>query len=459
MVDRTLRLPSPLFGLRRAIRPHTASRRRLFRAGLTGVTTLAVRGATSLVALAAIPLLAGYLGNEGLGVWLLVATLLAWGGVADLGLTLSLTNAVATADGAKDHRAAAEAVSSVFFSLAALSAVVIVGAWLLQPVVPWDRVFNVSGDQARADVASVALVGMLFFAVRLLVGISGSVFAAYQEGYIYLLWTALGNFLGLCGLFAAVALHASLPVLVAVYYGGLLVGDIAADLHLMGKRRPYLRPRLTAVRIPAAVRLLRKGVAFWIATVSAILFLQIDLILITQLFGASTAAVYGTALKLATFIGSIQAAFIHPLWPSYSEALASKDVAWIRRIFAASIRLSIFWAVPVALLALVAGARVVDSMTQTTEPVDNLIIIALVLCEIANAVARCISTLLNGLGHLRSQLVFVPIGIVVNLGLSLVLAQRFGPAGVAFATCICLLTFWVGVMGRDAIKTVKALGA
>ena len=122
-------------------------------------------------------------------------------------------------------------------------------------MVPWDRVFNVSGDQARADVASVALVGMLFFAVRLLVGISGSVFAAYQEGYIYLLWTALGNFLGLCGLFAAVALHASLPVLVAVYYGGLLVGDIAADLHLMGKRRPYLRPRLTAVRIPAAVRL------------------------------------------------------------------------------------------------------------------------------------------------------------------------------------------------------------
>ena len=346
MVDRTLRLPSPLFGLRRAIRPHTASRRRLFRAGLTGVTTLAVRGATSLVALAAIPLLAGYLGNEGLGVWLLVATLLAWGGVADLGLTLSLTNTVATADGAKDHRAAAEAVSSVFFSLAALSAVVIVGAWLLQPVGALGPGLQRIRSPGAGRRRGVALVGMLFFAVRLLVGISGSVFAAYQEGYIYLLWTALGNFLGLCGLFAAVALHASLPVLVAVYYGGLLVGDIAADLHLMGKRRPYLRPRLTAVRIPAAFRLLRKGVAFWIATVSAILFLQIDLILITQLFGASTAAVYGTALKLATFIGSIQAAFIHPLWPSYSEALASKDVAWIRRIFAASIRLSIFWAVP-----------------------------------------------------------------------------------------------------------------
>jgi hypothetical protein len=93
-------------------------------------------------------------------------------------------------------------------------------------------------------------------------------------------------------------------------------------------------------------------------------------------------------------------------------------------------------------------------ISRSNQSVPFLIIIAITLTEIANAVSRCISTLLNGLGRLRSQVMFVPVGIVVNVGLSLVLAQWVGPAGVAFATCFCLIVFWIGIMGRDAARSL-----
>jgi O-antigen/teichoic acid export membrane protein len=430
----------------------------LFRASLTGASALVVRGTSTVVGLASIPFIASYLGVERLGMWLMLTTILGWAAYGDFGVALSLTNALAGADGRQDAAEASELTSSAYFLLAILAAAVGVVFGFAYPHISWARVFNVSTAEAQLEAGPAMLAGMVYVVLRLFLSVSGQIYAALQEGYIYLWWTLIGTVSSLVGLVIAIFLRAPLPTLVGVYFGGLLVGDLLATIYLLVWRHQYLRPTIQSFRWHRVRHLLSRGTAFWLASVSAVLFLQMDLVLVDQLFGAASAATYGTALKLVTLIGAVHTAFIHPLWPSYSEALASGDVGWIQRTFTGSIRFSLLWAVPVSIAYLALGTSTVSALVHSqVQTVGIGLILVLLLSELINVVARCISTLLNGLGTLRSQIAFVPIGAIVNLGLSLIFARIVGPAGVALATAVCLLVFWVGVMGFDARTQVARL--
>jgi O-antigen/teichoic acid export membrane protein len=181
-----------------------------------------------------------------------------------------------------------------------------------------------------------------------------------------------------------------------------------------------------------------------------------DLIIVTWMFGAGEAAVYGTALRVFTLIGATQAAFTYPLWAAYGEAAARKDHTWLARVFKQSLRISLMWSIPSAFAVFIA-TPLLFKLLVTSDVIPNWrLSLAIMTTEIVNSVARCISSFLNGLGAVRLQAIFGPIGGVSNLSLSLALGSLLGPSGVAWATCICLLIFWVGVMGLDSIKRMRA---
>lgn len=423
---------------------------RLYRAGLTGITTLLARGVTLTIGIVTLPFASQYLGKERYGLWLTLGSFIAWIAILDFGLSNSLINVLATADGRGERETPRIAVSSVFWLTSLIAGVFLLAILLAAPIVDWAGVLNVSSPQARVELRDSIVLVAVCLAIRLPSSMVGAIYQAYQEGYLYQIWAGIGGLVSAISLIVAIQLGAGLPWLVAASLGGFIFADLLGAIHHLGGSRPWLRPSWHAFRWPEASRLLRRGLQFWLAQLSAVLIFQVGLLVISRLFGAGEVAGYGTMLRLFTLVGSVQTAFVAPLWAAYGEALARQDYPWVAKTFRQSLRVSLIWSIPATLTILALMPWLFRWLVKTEVSLDWSLALAMVVMEIVNSAARCISTLLNGLGAIRLQAIYGPAAGMSNLFLAVLLGKIAGPAGVVWAIIICLVLFWLGLMGREA---------
>lgn len=433
--------------------------RRLFRAGLTGAATLLARGVTVSLGLITLPLTSHYLGKERFGVWLALSGFITWMAIVDFGLANSLINAISTADGKDDRKAAREAVASAFWLMTVIAALLILICLSLAPLVQWARIFNVESQQAAAEITPAVIVVLLFCVLRAPASIIGSIYQAYQEGYVYQIWNGVSGLLAAAGLVVAIQMQMGLPWLAAAFLGSMLLADALSAIYLFGWRREWLWPSPRHFDWPQARRLLGRGGQFWIAQVSTLMLLQTDLIIVSMMFGAGEVAGYGTTLRLFALIGAAQMAFIAPLWAAYGEASARGDVEWVSRTFGRSIRVSLLWSVAATAAMFVATPLLFRLLVTPDVISDPHLRLAIMVTEIINSVTRCIATLLNGLGATRPLAIIAPASGLANIALSVSLGRLIGAPGVAWATAICLAFFWIGLAGRVVPRQFEAMRA
>lgn len=447
--------------LRSALQPNLQTadlgRRRILRAKITGVTAIGVRGLMFLVNLLSLSLASHYLGKERFGLWLTLIGLVNWFGLADLGVANSLINTLATADALKDRRLARVVVTSATALMIGIASVLLSVFLVANPLIDWAEVFNVSSPQARSEANLAFAVVTCCFALRMLASIVTSVYLAYQEGHLHQAWSALCSLISVCGLIGAIWAQGGLPTLIGSFVGGWLLGEALSALYLFGWRRPDLGPSWRYVDWSRAKSLLSGGVELWLAQISAVLMFQTDLIIVSYLFGASSVAGYGTALKLFSVVGVAQAAFTTPLWAAYSESLARREIGWLERTFKRSIRLSLFWSAPATIVIALSAGWLFDLLVTSDIKPELSLLIPMMVTEVINSVTRCLTMLLNGIGAARSQAIFGPIASVLNIALSWYLGKALGPPGVAWATAICLGSLTLFVLRRDAKRRLSAL--
>ena len=435
--------------------PEGRGQRRIRRASLTGIIALMSMVITSAAGLISVPLTAHYLGTERFGMWLTLSMFLGMVGAVDLGLANSLTNALATADGNQDRKQAREAVASASFLMVGVAGAVTLLLLIAYSLLPWERVFNVTSLQAGVDAGPAVLVSMFLFVLRLPLSISRRVCEAYQEGYFFQSWSILSNLLALGGLLVAIQQQVSLPLLVAVFFGTQLLGELFVGIHQFCWRRPWLLPTIRDFNWSRAKWLLKTGSQLWIAQISAIILFQTDLFIVAQLFGAKEVASYGVTLKLFSYIGIIALTLLYPLWPAYSEALARNDVPWIVQTFKKSLLLSFLGVLPIGILIFIICPKIVSSWVSPDAIPEQSLLMAMLFTTVITTVAHCVGVLINGLGIFAVATLAGPLQGISNLLLSVFLGHVMGVSGVAWATGICLLVFSLGVMGTDALRKLK----
>jgi O-antigen/teichoic acid export membrane protein len=429
------------------------------KAKLTGIATLLARGSGILFSFLAIPLTATYLGNERFGVWLVISNFLSWIALADLGLSNSLTNEVATADAEENYFKVQQAVSSSIISITLIGIVLLVTFALSHSLVDWGKVFNVSSLPIAAEASLAAFAGCMIFVVRLPLSIPNRLYSAYQEGYIYQIWSGVGSWLSLLGLLIGTKLQVSLPGLIILFFGGIILAELLAFWHLFYKHRPHIKPRWSGFNRAVAKSLLKTGLQFWVVQVSAIVYLQTDLIIVTQLFGASAVATYGVALKLFTIIGFVQSAFLAPLWSAYTEALMRKDFSWIVKTFWRSVRLSLAWSVVGGLLLVIISPWLMTKWLGSAASPGWDLMAAMFCLVVLTAIGQCIAYFMNGLGEISGQMWYAVMAATSNVFLSILLGKLIGLSGVTWATVICIIIFSVLLVGKDALGHIRLFTA
>jgi len=410
--------------------PAARSRERYRRVALTFAASVAGRGAAGVAALVTVPVMLRYLGAERYGLWAALSSAAAALLFADLGIGNGLLTVLAADSGRDDRASARRHVSSAFFALLGVAAVLAAVGAVAYPLVPWPRLFGARGALAVSEAGPAVVAFAACFLASLPAGVVTRVRLARQEGFANGLWSSAGSFLGLALVLAAIRSGLGLPWLVLALCAGpalALVGQSGA-LYLV--REPWLRPRWSEASAAAAARVMRLGAAFSVLQLSGALAYSSDAFVAGMLLGPPTAARYGVLATLFDLPLAVLILLLTPLWPAYGEALARQDRAWIAHALRRSLLIAAAFGVAVGgalaligapLLRVWAGADMVPGPALLGLMAARLLVLSL---------GQAVGIFLNGARVIRPQLVFGPLMAVSAVAAKLVLGRRLGLPGV-----------------------------
>ena len=419
-------------------------RRRLMTIVQGVVTGLANRVVGVAVSLLSVPLTIGYLGPERYGVWTLLGSLLAWARLADLGIGNGLINAIATALGAERPdlvRAEVSTACALFSAVALALGLGIAVAW---PWIDWDAVFGVTGDVARAEIRPAVAVALLIFLLGFPLSVIGPVYNAAQDGKLANYWSAAGSVASLLALVLVTQTHGGLVWLVAAVSGTGLAMTAASGLWLFTHRRPAMGPRLRSISGKSVRGLFRIGGQFFLIQIMALVVFETDNLVIAHYLGADKIPAYSLTYSLFGFTSLIQTLLFRYVWVAYTDAIARRDIRWVRRTFTLNLAFSLGSTLAaVAPLILIARPFIKVWAGPAVVP-PNELVLWMAAWSMINAFCSPIACLLAAASHMKAQVIYSAVSAVANIALSVYLIKVMGVTGViagtvlAYIACVCI---------------------
>lgn len=432
-------------------------RRRVKRLLLAGGSTVFSKAVALGVTLMSVPLALGYLGVERYGMWMAITASLSFLTFADFGVGNGLINVLSAADGRSDPRSASVAVSSGFFMLLLLAALLSTAFGLIYPLIPWGSLLNVTSPVAKREAGPCAAVFFACFALNLPLGIIQRIQLAYQEGMFSNLWQSFGSLLGLGALVLGIRAGYELPVLVGCVAGGPVIANLLSSIVEFKSIRPWLRPRLHLVDFHVARSLFLIGGAFLIYSIGQVVAYQLDSFLIARFSGSAAVATYAVTQKLF-LITSLVSFLCVPLWPAFGEALSRGDYQWakqsLNRFMIASVLVSIFLS---SLLALF-GQRITAQWSGATIVPSHSLLVAFGALSVMTAYISIISAFLNNQRTIRPHAMLFGASSLLALLLKVLFFPILGQPGLIWATTLAFAVGYVWPARQLVCKAFTQLG-
>ena len=406
------------------------SRERYRRVGLTFLATVAGRGAAAVASLIAVPVMLRYLGAERYGLWAAISSAGMALLFADLGIGNGLLSVLAEDAGRDDRAAARKHVSSAFVALLLVALALLAVFALAYPHVPWSGLLRAASETAARESGPAVAAFLACFLASMPLGIVTRVRLAHQEGFANSFWSAGGSFVGLGFMVIGIQRGASLPWLVLGLCAGPLLALLAQSVVLFTVQEPWLRPRWGAASGEAARRILRLGFAFSVLQLAGAAATASDALVAGMVLGPVSAARFAVVAALFDLPLSLLTMLLTPLWPAYGEALARRDVAWMKKALRRTVLLSIAFGTAVGAGLVLLGQPMLRVWVgeAMVPPVALLALMALRLLVLS--VAQAVAVFMNGARLIHLQLAFGPLMAVVAIGLKVLGGQRLGLPGL-----------------------------
>jgi O-antigen/teichoic acid export membrane protein len=409
------------------------------RARWTSRSALAAQALSTAASLASVPLALSILGDERYGVWMTIATFISIASIADLGVGNGLTNMLARAHGVEDRQRAASAVTGAIAIVTAIALAATVAVTIAVRIAPWRTMLAAPEDIRTHELSATVVVCAGILVTSLWLGPFDRIYTGFQEGYLLNYFAMAASLSSLVGLGLAWWSSASMPWTVAALGVAPLVPRLGSAAYMLARRRPWLRPSVRSFDPDTTRQLFRLGLAFLVPQVAALGILGIDNIVIAQTLGPEAVSTYATVFRVPTILVTLCTMSLSPLWPAYAEAAARADHEWIRKTHRLALRRVIGLSVVSGVALCLFGRWAISTWTRGhVVPSISLLLADAVWMPVT---LWCIvhATLLNGLDRVRGQAIYGLASAAINIGLSIVMARRFGSTGVSWATSIAAL--------------------
>ena len=409
-------------------------RARYVRAARTTISSGINTILTAVLGLFSLALTFRYLGIERYGLWLIISTILAWLNLSDLGVGNALTNKLSSAFGQSQEQDAQHLVATAFWLLSLIGLLIVLAGVVLGFALPWANLLNAKSAQAAQELPMAIALAIAIYGLGFPLGITKNVYSGYQEGYYANYWNIASSVVSLLALVVVTRFKGGLPLLVGAVFGSRLLVLAASAIFLFGFHRSALTLTPHAIRRGDARSLFSLGLKFVALQIAGLLISQTDNLVIVRMLGPKEVAIFGTLLKLFSYIGVLQLWILTPLWPAYGEAYVRGDIYWIRR----TLKYSLFGLLALTLLisgGLVVFARDLIRIWVGTELVPPLnLVLSVALLQIVWAWTQPFVIFLNGISRLHGQIIYGLATAFLHIVLKVLLVAHFGLIGAVSST-------------------------
>jgi len=403
------------------------------------VLSFVAKGLSIVLSLLIVPLTIDYVNPTRYGIWLTLSSIISWIGFFDLGLGNGMRNRFAEAKANNDDLLARQYISTTYFAIMGIMAVVMVALLIANQFIDWPAVLSV-GQEYSLELRKVFGILVTFFCFNIVFILLTTVLTADQKIGISSLITVLGQLLSLIAIWLLTKYTEGNLINLASYYAGiptitLLVCSIIA--YSMTSYNRYA-PTLKEVRKNLVNDILKLGVQFFVICISLIFVFQLINIVISRELGPETVTEYNVAYKYFSVLQAVISIISTPFWSAFTDAYQREDFEWMRK---SKNTLEKVW------LLSVGGAFVMLLCSGIFYQLwigDKVSIrFSLSVCVAIYTIVHCLTTiymqLINGIGAIRLQLIIYSIGAVISYPLMVLSCRHIGIEGVMISPFLVLV--------------------
>ncbi|NTW25561.1 MAG: oligosaccharide flippase family protein [Lentimicrobium sp.] len=398
-----------------------------------------IKGISIVISFLLVPLTLGYLGANDYGIWLTLSSVVAWFGFFDIGLGNGLRNKFAEALALGDKVLARSYVSTTYFGLSAIFAILWLIFFIISFFVDWQAVFNTPAGQTDNLHALVVYVFSLFL-IRFVLKLLAIIITADQRSAISNTFDPLSNVISLIVIYVlTITTDGSLMNLALAVTASPIIVLLVASFVFFSREYHDFRPSFKYVKLNQLKELTGIGFQFFLIQIAVLVIFSTDNMIITQILGPEHVTPYNIAFKYFNSITMAFAIIMKPLWSAYTQAYTINDIPWIRRITG---KLTRFWLVILALviiMILVSGPFYKFWVGEEIK-IPFLLTVFMGVFILISTWNNVYVYFINGTGKIRFQLYSSLFAAALNIPVSIYFARdlEMGAAGVILATCICL---------------------
>ena len=387
--------------------------------------SLLIKGWSTIVLFALVPLTLKCLGTYENGVWLTISSMLVWVDNLDIGLGNGLRNKLAESLAQNDIDGARKAVSSTFIMLI----IVILPACVIINILIWKTdiyaFFNVDPDiinNLRAVVTTAITVICTTFIFKFI----GNFFMGLQLPAINNFMVTAGQTLMLLGTAALYYsdIHSLLAITLVNTASPLIVYLASWGLTFYGKYK-YISPSLRYLKWNTVTELFSMGIKFFILQLAGMVLFMSTNIIISNVFTPELVTPFQISYRYFSVAQLLFNIICMPYWTATTDAYRRGDIQWIRH---SDITLNKYLIVIIVLIAaLLFASKFIFSIwigTNVYIPIKMKILVALYILTMLISIRY--SYIINGIGTLKLQLITTTGAAAIYIPLAIGVSRVYG---------------------------------
>jgi O-antigen/teichoic acid export membrane protein len=379
------------------------------------------------------PLLLKYLGQEGLGVWIIGLSLMGLVATFNSGLSLSLVTLIGRANTEASGLTLRRLVTSATL-IAGLTACGVFAIFLpVTLIVDWEVLLKLDIGLSGDEVQKMMIVLVTLLSFGMISSVPRQVMMGRMHGYLANLLDFVGVVTGAVGLIFGIILDAPLWMLALFFMGPSTLTAICGGLLYLRRIHVPLFARNNFHRQTLAqlgrdsLRMFGYHSAYSVSS-------QSDVFLIGIILGAPAAAAYGIAQRVFSLPIMIAFNVNNAQWPAMARADVSGEHAIIGRMIRHTLIIGSGGATVLAIiLALGYQSLIVLWLGQHLET-DQVILFGMVTWVLVATIVNTLDSLLRARNEtlllMRSMMVMA----VLNITVTLLLLPRIGAAGAIWGS-------------------------
>ena len=404
-----------------------------------------------------IPLTIHYVNKTQYGIWVALSSVIFWLNFFDIGLGNGLKNKLTEANALGDITSARVYVSTAYALLSIIALVLFCFFLIINHFLSWTKILNATNYYGD-DLNTLAVIVVGFFCLQFVIQLINIVLIATHSAAKVSLINALGQITTITVIYILTKLTiGSMYKLVFALAGIPLIIQLIASIRYFNSSYKQYAPGLKYINFGYTKQLLSTGGVFFMIQIGALLLMQTDNIIVTQLFGPGQLTTYNIAFKAFSLIVMVFSIIMLPFWSAYNDAYIRGDFAWIKNAIVKTYKI-LFVITVCSFILLLASPFVYEHWIgkNTNVPVLLSFSMALYVIGYCSVMANCY--LLNGTGKLRLQLYLYIITTIINIPLAIFLAKFWGLAGVMFSNVVIYMFMGVifHIQSRKIINKTAA---